>query len=373
MGEGPSNTLTLERERMRKPVFLVLLLALLTPTAPVAGQVEISARAANLRLGGRLHAQFASSSAEDGTGADMFLRRARLIADLRITDLLDGRLQTDFAGGQAQVQDAYFRLNFDPGFRISFGQFKRAFDPFELASSTELPVIERDGRVSGIGDCAGVGGACSLSRFTEKLAYAGRDMGIRLEGAASGGKVSYQASLTNGTGLNVGDENDTKSVAGRLVFEVGEGVRLAANASVHDYANPADEEDTDYGTAWGGDVEIGDYRDGLHVQAGVIAGDNWKSTDPTTGAVPGFVTAQGIISFYAPLADDPRFSAIEPLARVSWGDPDADLDDDAAVIFTPGLMLYVSGRNRIGANVDIYRPQDGDTDYSVKVQAFLYF
>ncbi len=67
------------------------------------------------------------------------------------------------------------------------------------------------------------------------------------------------------------------------------------------------------------------------------------------------------------------FVAVEPLARVSWADPDADADDDAGLLLTPGLLAYVGGRNKIGANVDVYSPQGGETEWSLKVQTFLHF
>ena len=141
-------------------------LGLVIGTSGVAGQAEITARDATVRFGGRLHSQFASSSAEDGKSMDFFTRRARLTLDVSVTDLLDARVQPDFGGGELDLKDAYFRLNLDSSFRISFGQFKRAFDLFELDSSTDMVVVERTGRIDGVGGCAGPGGICSLSRFS---------------------------------------------------------------------------------------------------------------------------------------------------------------------------------------------------------------
>lgn len=55
------------------------------------------------------------------------------------------------------------------------------------------------------------------------------------------------------------------------------------------------------------------------------------------------------------------------------GDPDIAHDDDGGAVVTPGLMFYLGGKNKIGANVDIYSPQSGNTECSFKVQMFLYF
>ncbi len=336
----------------------------------ISGQAEISARSGTVRFGGRLHTQLATSSAESGKSFDFFNRRARLTIDVVVNDFLDARVQPEFGGGGIDLKDAYFRMNFTPAFRLSFGQFKRSFDLFELDSSTDMVVVERTGRISGVGDCTGVGDVCSLSRFTEALEYSNRDAGIKIDGSLDRG-LSYQATLTNGTGTRGADENSGKSFAGRLSFEVSESVVLSGNVSHHDYPQG---DETGRATAFGADVEIGDFRDGTHFQFGLIAGENWLAEDPATGDGPTFVTAQAILSRYVPLSgSEDRFEAVEPVVRVSWGDPDGDVESDGGLLFTPGVFLYVLGRNRIGASMDIYSPQTGDTEFGLKIQTFLYY
>jgi hypothetical protein len=268
-----------------------ILLAVLLPL-PLSAQFEVTGRGASLRIGGRLHTQYTVSSI-DGATNDFFVRRARIIVDLTVNDFLSGRVQPDFAGGGAALQDVYATLNFSPDFQLSVGQFKRAFDLFELASSTDLSLIERDGRVEGYGACAGVGSVCSYSRLTEALGYAGRDQGVRVEGAS--GSLGYMASLTNGTGINTSDENGRKSVSGRLVYTVDENVRIGGQLAVHDYVDPA--ADDANAVAFGGDVEVGTWRDGLLVQAALAVGDNWE-LDPVTEGPPSFLALQGVASYY---------------------------------------------------------------------------
>ncbi len=124
--------------------------------------------------------------------------------------------------------------------------------------------------------------------------------------------------------------------------------------------------------AFGGDVEVGSWRDGWHIRGAVVGGDNWRVLDPGTQDPASFLTLQGIATYYHPLQDS-RFAGIEPLARVSWADPDTNTDSDAGLLLTPGLALYVSGRNRIAANFDIYSPQGQDKEFSFNVQTTLYF
>lgn len=348
---------------------LVMLAAaslLCTVEEPLEAQTEISARAATIRLGGRLHSQYQGSSV-DGAINDFFIRRARIIGDLTFNDFITGRVQTDFAKGTATLLDAYVRMNFDESFRLSFGQFKRAFDLFELSSSTDLSVFERTGKIAGYDQCAGVGGVCSLSQFTEELGYSERDMGVKIDG--SSGTFSYQATLTNGVGVVTPDENDGKTVAGRGSVAATDNLTVSGNISIHDYIDPMAE--TAHAFAWGADVELGTWRDGLHIQAGVIGGDNWEVLDASDNP-ESFLTAQVIASYYNPIDND-RIVGVEPVLRVSIGDPNGSAADDGGTLITPGLMLYFMGKNRVGASIDYYSPQTGDSEFSFRVGTFLYF
>lgn len=328
--------------------------------------MAVTGRGATLEIGGRLHTQYSASSIEAADN-DFLIRRARITADATIDDWITGRIMTDFASGQAVLQDVYVRFEISEAVNVSVGQFKRSFDLFELSSSNDLSLIERDGRIEGLATCAGVGSICSYSRFTEALRYAGRDQGLRVEGAS--GSLSYQLSATNGTGIGLSDDNDLKSFSGRVTLASSEMLRASAQLAFHDYVGPGDENAT--AVAWGGDVEYGTWRDGLLLQAGVVVGDNWALLDAEDEPL-GFVTLQGVASFYRPLDGD-RIVGIEPLARLSYGDPDTDSEEDGGLLFTPGVMAYFGGRNKVGANLDVYSPQTGDTEWSFKVQTFLYF
>ncbi len=332
-------------------------------------QVEISARSAQVRFGGRLHSQFATSSAEGGKSTDFFTRRARFTLDIGVSDLLDARVQPDFGGGELDLKDAYFRLNVSQGFRFSVGQFKRAFDIFELNSSTDIVVVERTGRINGFSGCAGPGGTCALSRFTEKLAYSDRDIGFKADGSI-GDRLSYMATLTNGTGTSGADENSGKSLAGRVTLRLADNVSASANVSRHDFVGLHGEGES--ATAFGADLEIGRFRSGTHLQVGLIGGANWRLQRLEGAETPSFLTGQVIVSRYVPL-ESASFEAVEPMARVSWGDPDRGLADDGGLLLTPGLFVYVAGKNRIGANLDIYDPASGPREVSFKLQTYLYY
>lgn len=342
-------------------------LALTVWAAPALhAQHAVEARGASFTVGGRLHVQSAWSSPDEAAPADVFVRRARLNLDIDVTDFFDARLNPEFAGGTAELQDAWVRLSFATSFEFSMGQFHRAHEGFELTSSTELGVIERDGRVSGVEDCVGVGGVCTPGRLVNRLGYAGRDVGFRVEGDL-GSALSYGATLTNGAGVNRADENDAKSASLRVSWAATEGIELSGFLGVHDHPGLDDPTDTDYGSAGGMDVVVGAFRDGLRLQAAAVQGDNWRA-----GPSVGFRSLHALASLYRPLRGD-RLAAWEPVLRVGWADPDLDSASDAAWILTPGLMLYVSGRNRFGVNIDYYAPDTGESSWSVKAQSYLYF
>jgi hypothetical protein len=342
--------------------FALSLALLFAVPLSASAQNEIRARAATITVGGRLHTQYSASSVS-GAQDDFFFRRARISLDILVNDFLDGKIEPDFMGGRAQLQDTFFRLTFAPQARVSIGIFKRAFSTFDVSSSTDLPTIERTGVIEGLNVCPGVEGICSFSQIAQELDLDGRDMGLRLEG--SSGRFVYLATATNGPGNNVPDVNDAKSLSGRLGFRITDDLLVSGFAAAHDALD--DDDETQYYSAFGGDLEFGTWRDGVHVLAGVAAGENYLIDD-----VPQFLTGQLLASWYLPM-EGTRFVGFEPHLRVSWGDGDRSESDDAGVLATPGFMIYVFGKNGIAADLDYYRPETGNSELSFKVQTFLYF
>ena len=186
----------------------------------------------------------------------------------------------------------------------------------------------------------------------------------------AGERVDYRITVTNGAGANSADENGAKSYAGRVVLEARSNLRLAANFSVHDYVNAVTASD-EYAVAYGGDLEVGTYGDPVHLKAGIMAGQNWKNLN-ATGDPGTLFSAQTILSYRVPLEGGGPFSAVEPLGRLSWGDPDTDAAAGGWLV-TPGIAFHLTGRNRLIANVDFWSPSTGSTEWSLKMQSFLHF
>jgi hypothetical protein len=144
---------------------------------------------------------------------------------------------------------------------------------------------------------------------------------------------------------------------------------LGANLALHDYVQPTGA--NGYARVVGGDLELGDFTRGLHLQAGAVAGDNWLN--PIAGDPSTFLTAQAIVTYKFRVSHPPYAEAIEPVARLSWGNPDTAVPQDGGVLLTPGIVWFVSGKNKFAANVDVWRPQQGAAAWGLKVQSYLYF
>lgn len=341
--------------------------ALLLVSGSAAAQLRVPDNV-SLRLSGRLHAQFNTTSVDAEPSAEFLVRRARLTVEIGVGEYLVGKIEPDFGEGALDLKDAWARLELHPAFNLQAGQFKRPFDLFELTSSTRILVVERAGGIRGVSGCAGPGGVCSFSRLTEKLEFSDRDIGVLVDGTR--GALSWAASLTNGTGSNTADENGNKSWTGRLAVAVRPDLVIAANGALHDYVHATSGLDR-YAHAIGVDVEYGSYAAGPHIQAGLVAGENWQNpTGPEEGST--FVTAQTIATWRASTARGP-VTGIEPLIRVSYGDPDTDTGADHGWLLTPGLNIHFLTRNRLALNVDYWSPDTGEGEWSFKGQMFFYF
>jgi hypothetical protein len=127
-------------------------------------------------------------------------------------------------------------------------------------------------------------------------------------------------------------------------------------------------DDTDYAEAFGADLEVGTFRDGFHLIAGGVTGNNWRLGDDVD-----FLTGQVFASYYVEMGEE-MLSGVEPMFRASWADPDRDSEEDEGLLLTPGLMFYFQGRNGLAANFDHYSPNGpADAEWSLKFQLFLYF
>ena len=103
------------------------------------------------------------------------------------------------ASGSPHLRDAYITLRFIEWANLRFGQFYQPFSLDRLTSTSRLELIDR-------------------APVTERIALT-RDPGIMVFNARPFlGWLSYSLNVSNGTGMNVTDNNDAKDVTGRIVI-----------------------------------------------------------------------------------------------------------------------------------------------------------
>ncbi len=351
------------RGGMRTAALLVGFVAALV--APAAGQ-EIRARSGStLVLGARGQFQY-EASGEEGVPGTFFIRRAWVTMDGSLNEHVRGRIQFDAQG--SAVLEAYLELLPSDAFQIQIGQFKRAVSYFWLAANADLPLIERDGRVTGVDHCPGIGGVCSFGRLTDRLGLDAYEPGILLTGRFAERRMGYRVTITNGEGLSRRDVNTRKSISGRLSTYFGGGSRLSAYLALDETLDSRGQ--TMGVPAWGAELEVGSWRNGPHLLVNGLRGRNWRLSDDAN-----FSAFQIMGLWYRPLPEDSGLAGWEPMLRVSWADPGAEAGAGSVTgtVITPGVMIYAAGRNGISANLDLYRGSDDRSHWSLKFQAFTFF
>jgi hypothetical protein len=358
---------------------MVAVVALGCATATHAQEVSLGG-GAKMKIGGRFHMQYNTTSVDSSDGdpipeTEFLLRRARLTFDVTFNDLISARIEPDYSSiggvGLFSLRDAYMRLTFGSGLRATAGQFKRPFDVFELTSSTQILVAERGGQVRGVTACGRIATVCSYSNLSAGLLYSDRDLGLMLDGALVPGRLQYAIAATNGQTLRQRESNSGKQLTGRLSVIPLKDLVVSGNVSWKDYTNVATAS-AERAVAWGTDVEFGTFTRGLHIQAGLLGGDNWRQPTADSTGIESFVTSQVIATWRVPVRHR-WIDGLEPTLRASWADPNLSADDDDGWLITPGAMLHLGSRNRLYVNVDIWMPQVGDTEYALLTQLNFYF
>jgi phosphate-selective porin OprO/OprP len=127
--------------------------------------------------------------------------------------LVDYRLVPDFAGGQAQVMDAYIDVHPTEFARLRVGKMKAPIGLERLQSDADLAFVER--------------------ALDQNLSTT-REIGVQLWGDIAGGIVNYSLGIYNGgadgTNLDV-DTSHAKDLIGRLFF------RPLSTATLAPYGN----------------------------------------------------------------------------------------------------------------------------------------
>ncbi|HEX7088889.1 MAG TPA: porin [Longimicrobiales bacterium] len=367
---------------------LAVMLTTIAPTPAAAQEAPVPLR---VRLGGQAQIQFNTTSVheddvapfldpdEDVPGSTFETRRIRLSVEAAVADWITGRIQPDFALGDLDLADAWLNFAFDERAELRVGQFKKPFSLLFLTSSSLILPIERglrirrlpeallaEGRVGTILDEAAVLG--EEQQMLDALGYLGREIGAALHGRL--GRFGYEAGVFNGEGEDELDGNDPKSVAGRVEYRLeGRPARVGLAASYREtraslFGGPPRGLE---GIVFSVDGEWGDFfRPGLHVLGELVLGENLVDGSGLWGA-------QVWLALFRARGGG-RVEAIEPIARISYGNA-SDAEGDDGWLLTPGINVYLFRRNKVSLDWDVYLPggDPGDAEHALRAQAQLYF
>ncbi len=179
-----------------------------TLASPPAAQPTSSTRTSNF-LGGIHFSGYGQArwTGSPGTTNTFEIRRARLIADGKLSDKITYQFQVD--GVKPQLLDARVDFTVARQLRITVGQFKIPFSVESITSDDQLNLVERSTVVNSFAPGRDNGSV-------------GRDLGLQFSGKALRlhhvDRVEYAIGVFNGAGLNTKDDNHYKDTAARLIF-----------------------------------------------------------------------------------------------------------------------------------------------------------
>jgi Phosphate-selective porin O and P len=342
-------------------------------TTVAAGTAVAQTTYPNVRLSGRLQAQYYYFGNEDyagtvGARSNFFIRRARIEARGNISENVSVYIQPSFEGGRnlsgvvttcsgtplvcrttgrsgLRLRDAYMDVRFSPeaskgALYLRAGQEKRPYSRYELTSSVNLPSIERGGGQGLIprqsNDLFGGNGFLSHD-VGASVRYEYKLDDIRL--------VTLKVGAYNGQGESLNDVNDKKSFGARATAGLWSKLDIGGSWFAHDgivtVGTTPDSAFTNY--AWGVDAQWGKPGDeGLFVLGEYLDGNDASAAKNKIRGVQGLAAYN--IRFDSPTS---WLYAVEPAFRIDVADPNTELEDDQATLITAVLGIYMSSRAQL--------------------------
>lgn len=357
-----------QRSRVRTAASVAGMLAL-AGVGPAAGQqaggTTIRAAAVEVTFNGRVQTQLHTTSVDAEPFSELELRRTRLDFSVEVNEVVSGRFQPTFRPGGAGVDDAFVNFGFSPGLNLLAGRAHRPFGLHELAGPFLTLPIERGLRIRGVD-------GYEAYAFMSAFGYSDRDTGIQLRGEPEDAPLdlTYAIGYFAGPLQGASGSQTTYQVAARATVAPVEGLQLGLGWSRRDFTRPvAGGVELRAGSAFEIDVEIGRSHPepGPHLLAELVtAAADHLTDDRFTGA---------LASATYRLAGTGPISVVEPVVRVSYGSFDESRTYRApgGTLLTPGLNVYLGGENRMMLNYDHWRPAEGESAGSVKVQMQMSF
>lgn len=351
------------------------LLAPLLLATPAAAQTSYP----NVKLSGRLQEQFyffgnEPYAATTGPRSSVFTRRARIEARGNITENVSVYIQPSFEGGRnlsgvvttcaasevppgggtptitcrttgrsgLRLRDAYVDVRLGKegsktDLYLRAGQEKRPVSRYELASSNNLPSIER-------GAGQGLLPRASNDLFTS-AGFLSHDVGasLRIEHKLDDVRLlTLKVGAYNGQGESLNDVNDRKSFGARGTVGVTPKLDVGASWFAHDgivtVGGVPDSSFTNY--AFDVDAQWGKPGDeGLFALAEYLKGNDASAAKLD---MQGF---QAVAAYHIRMTSPTSWLyAVEPTVRLDLADPNTDAENDRVTTLTAGVGVYMSSR-----------------------------
>jgi phosphate-selective porin len=246
--------------------------------------------------------------------------------------------------GGPSILDAFITYKrWDPYLNVAVGQFK---SPFGLELSTPCQALHTVNR----------------SMVVNELASPFRDLGVMFLGTTGelfGMKdlISYRFAITNGTGMNVMDNNKFKDYTFRLVVTPWEGLSLGGSYRYGKQKPVSDTMDPDVRRRWGADISFNKYNvlfqaeyiDGFDQGSSLVGGGCGSTPTLVLGDFKknGFMAQLGYMTPWN----------LQPIVKFESYDPDADSDYNKQEDITFGINYFFNEWTRLQLNY-VYRTEE---------------
>lgn len=287
------------------------------------------------------------------------VRRARIDVKGNLSEEIGYRVNANLDGpspasGSATVKlwDGYITYKAHPAALITFGQFKYPFTLEGLEGTPDrIPVLRAE----------------SINDIASKLGTQGgsfRDIGVQLNGGYKEAlNLKYGLSIINGKGINSGDNNNDKDLAGRVTISPLGDLNLGISA----FTGKGQDETQAFEvkeSAYGVEAEYAMKKLGLGFRGEYVAA-KWKNFDVSTSKAASGKTQKPNGWYLQAAYRLPPIPVLQLMARYEDYEKDSDTKESHLKTTTVGTTYYFKGKTRITAN---YLIRDADSSSIVTAQ-----
>lgn len=221
-----------------------------------------------------------------------------------------------------QLVNAFIDFDIHPLLQLRAGQFLAPFGLEGPEVITLNPAIER---------------SLAIRRMNTLAMF--RDVGIQASGSFA--QMGYAIALTNGSGANNPDPNNTKDIMGRVYYNVTEVLQVGLSGHAGSFQ---------VALAGGNESEQRRWRTGIdffYRGSPIFTRGEYQIRNDKLPA--GDLKSQGGYL----LAGYRINERVESIVRLEYLDPSDVLDNVELTVFTAGINYYLAGQSRISANYEI--------------------